>query len=79
MTNPEPAGPSQPGRRDWMLSVDGATVMLLGTLWAVTGNFWWVLLASAWARSPSSNSASLTAATPRGQNAGKQPADHRGG
>jgi hypothetical protein len=45
MTNPEPGGPSQPGRRDWMLSgVDGATVML----WAVTGNFWWVLLASAW-------------------------------
>ena len=67
MTNPEPAGPSQPGRRDWMLSgVDGATVMLLGTLWAVTGNFWWVLLASAWGARPSSNSASLTAVTPRG-------------
>ena len=31
-----------------MLSVDGATVMLLVTLWAVTGIFWWVLLASAW-------------------------------
>jgi len=62
MTHPEPGGPSQQGRRDWMLSgVDGATVML----WAVTGNFWWVLLASAWARSPSSNSASLTAVTPR--------------
>ena len=49
MTNPEPGGPSQPGRRDWMLSgVDGATLMLLVTLWAVTGIFWWVLLASAW-------------------------------
>ena len=65
MTNPEPGGPSQPGRRDWMLSgVDGATLMLLVTLWAVTGNFWWVLLASAWAAS--SKSASLTATTPRG-------------
>jgi len=40
MTNPEPGGPSQPGRRDWMLS-GVATVMLLVTLRAVTGNFWW--------------------------------------
>ena len=63
MTNPEPGGPSQPGRRDWMLS-GVATVMLLVTLRAVTGNFWWVLLASAWGAS--SNSASLTAVTPRG-------------
>ena len=49
MTNPEPGCPGRAGRRDWMLGgVDGATVMLLGTLWAVTGIFWWVLLASAW-------------------------------
>ena len=65
MTNPEPGCPGRAGRRDWMLSgVEGATVMLLVTLWAVTGNFWWVLLASAWGAS--SKSASLTAATPRG-------------
>jgi len=49
MTNPEPGCPGRAGRRDWMLSgVEGATVMLLVTLWAVTGIFWWVLLASAW-------------------------------
>lgn len=49
MTNPEPGRLRQPNRRDWMLSgVDGAAVLLLVTLWAVTGNDWWVLLAAAW-------------------------------
>ena len=48
MTNPEPGRLRQPNRRDWMLSgVDGAAVLLLVTLWAVTGNDWWVLLAAA--------------------------------
>ena len=48
MTHPEPGRLRQPGRRDWVLSgVDGATVLLV-TLWAATGNDWWVLLASAW-------------------------------
>lgn len=39
-----------PGHRDWVLcGVDVAAVLVLITLFSLTGVFWWGLLAVAWA------------------------------
>ena len=71
MTDPKPGRLRRSGRRDWVLSaVDGAAVLLLVTLWADTGSDGGCCSPRRGARSPSSNCASLTAATPRASRRG---------